>query len=172
MGQFVQSIDGISQACEYLDYPVVSGNVSFYNETQSKGIMPTPTIGGVGLIENLNNMMTKNFKDINNHIFVIGKTSGHVFQSEFYRVVMNIQDGPPPDVNLFNEKNNGLAVKELISRKLLASVHDISSGGIMVALAEMCISGKIGASIQKPKNNIKQHEYFFGEDQSRYLIEV
>ena len=172
MGQFVESIDGISQASQYLDFPVVSGNVSFYNETHNKAIMPTPTIGGVGLIEDLNNMMTKSFKEINNYIYVVGKTSGHVYQSEFYRVVMNIKNGPPPDVNLFNEKNNGLAIKELISKKLLTSVHDISSGGIMVALAEMCISGKIGANIQMPKSNINMHEYFFGEDQSRYLIEV
>jgi len=172
MGQFVESIDGISQACQYLDFPVVSGNVSFYNETHNKGIMPTPTIGGVGLIEDLNNMMTKSFKEINNYIYVVGKTSGHVYQSEFYRVVMNIKNGPPPDVNLFNEKNNGLAIKELILKKLLTSVHDISSGGIMVALAEMCISGKIGANIQMPKSNINMHEYLFGEDQSRYLIEV
>ena len=172
MGQFVESIDGISQACQYLDFPVVSGNVSFYNETHNKGIMPTPTIGGVGLIEDLNNMMTKSFKEINNYIYVVGKTSGHVYQSEFYRVVMNIKNGPPPDVNLFNEKNNGLAIKELILKKLLTSVHDISSGGIMVALAEMCISGKIGANIQMPKSNINMHKYFFGEDQSRYLIEV
>jgi len=172
MGQFVESIDGISQACTYLDFPVVSGNVSFYNETQNKAISPTPTIGGVGLIKNLNDMMTKDIKEAGSYILVIGKTSGHLDQSEFLREVVGIIDGPPPEVNLFNEKNNGLSVQTLISKKLLNSVHDISSGGILVALTEMCISGKIGAKIKIPKDNIGPHEYLFGEDQSRYLIEV
>jgi len=172
MGQFVESIDGISQACTYLDFPVVSGNVSFYNETQNKAISPTPTIGGVGLIRDLNNMMTKNFKEIGSHIYVIGKTLGHLYQSEFFREVVGFKDGPPPEVNLFNEKNNGLLVQMLISKKLVNSAHDVSSGGILVTLSEMCISGKIGAQIKIPRNDIGLHEYFFGEDQSRYLIEI
>ncbi len=172
MGQFVESIDGISQACKYLDFPVVSGNVSFYNQTQNKAISPTPTIGGVGLIKNLDCMITKSIKEIDSHIFVIGKTSGHLCQSEFFREVLGLNDGPPPEVNLFNEKNNGLIVQNLISKKLLNSVHDISSGGIIVALAEMCISGDIGTKLKIPKNTINNHEYLFGEDQSRYLIEV
>ena len=172
MGQFVESIDGISQACSYLDFPVVSGNVSFYNETQNKAISPTPIIGGIGLIKNLDNMMSKNFKEVGSYILVIGKTLGHLYQSEFFREVVGIKDGHPPEVNLFNEKNNGLLVQTLISKKLLSSVHDISSGGIIVALSEMCISGKIGAKIKIPKNSVGSHEYLFGEDQSRYLIEV
>ena len=172
MGQFVECIDGISQACTYLDFPVVSGNVSFYNETQNKAISPTPTIGGVGLIRNLKNMMTKNLKEIGSHILVVGKTLGHLYQSEFFREVVGILYGPPPEVNLFNEKNNGNVVQELILKKLLNSVHDISSGGILVALSEMCMSGKIGAKIKIPKTNIEPQEYLFGEDQSRYLIEV
>ena len=172
MGQFVECVDGISQACKYLNFPVVSGNVSFYNETQKKSIMPTPTIGGVGLIENLNNMMTMNFKKVDSYIFVIGKTLGHVYQSEFYRLVLGIENGPAPHINLFNEKNNGISIQDLILKKLLISVHDISSGGMLLSLAEMCISGKIGAKIKQPKNGINKHEYFFGEDQSRYLLEV
>ena len=172
MGQFVETIDGISQACKYLDFPVVSGNVSFYNETQSKAISPTPTIGGVGLIKNLDYMTTINLKEIGSYILVVGKTLGHLYQSEFFREVLEIKDGPPPEVNLFNEKNNGLLIQTLISKKLVNSVHDISSGGILVALSEMCISGKIGANIKVPRNNISLHEYLFGEDQSRYLIEI
>ena len=172
MGHFVETIDGISQACSYLDFPVVSGNVSFYNETKRKSISPTPTIGGVGLIKNLNNMMTKNFKGIENYIFVVGKTSGHLTQSEFFREVLEYKDGPPPKINLFNEKNNGLSVQTLIDKKLVNSVHDISSGGILVALTEMCICGKIGAHIKIPRNNIGKHEYLFGEDQSRYMLEI
>jgi len=172
MGQFVESVKGISEACNYLDFPVVSGNVSFYNETQDKAISPTPTIGGVGLIKDLKNMMTKNIKKFNSNIFVIGKTSGHLCQSEFFREVLNLKSGPPPEVNLFNEKNNGLMIQSLISKKLLTSVHDVSSGGILLCLYEMCLSGKFGAKIKIPINNMNLHEYFFSEDQSRYLIEV
>ena len=172
MGQFVESIDGISQACTYLDFPVVSGNVSFYNETQNKAISPTPTIGAVGVIKNLDYMLTKNFKEVGSYILVVGKTLGHLHQSEFFREVVKINDGPPPEVNLFNEKNNGTFIQTLISKKLLNSVHDISSGGILVALSEMCIFGKIGAKIKIPQDSISPHEYLFAEDQSRYLIEV
>jgi len=172
MGQFVETIDGISQACTYLNFPVVSGNVSFYNETKNKAIAPTPTIGGVGLIKNLNNMMTKDFKEEGNNILIIGKTLGHLFQSEFFREVLNFKEGPPPEINLFNEKNNGLSILNLISKNLVKSVHDISSGGILVGLSEMCIEGNMGALINTPKNNRKLHEYLFGEDQSRYIIEV
>ena len=172
MGQFVETVDGISQACKYLDFPVVSGNVSFYNETKNKAIPPTPTIGGVGLIKNLDSMMNRSLKEIESHIFVIGKTLGHLFQSEFFREVLEFKDGPPPEINLFNEKNNGLLIKRLITEKLVNSVHDISSGGILVTLCEMCIAGKIGAKIKVPQNNLGIHKYLFGEDQSRYIIEV
>ena len=172
MGQFVETIDGISQACTYLDFPIVSGNVSFYNQTKNNSISPTPVIGGVGLIKNLGNVMTIGFKETGSYIFVIGKTKGHLYQSEFFREVLDFKEGPPPEINLFNEKNNGLLILELINKKLVSSVHDISAGGILLSLTEMCISGKIGAKIKIPKNNIGQHEYFFGEDQSRYLIEI
>ena len=172
MGQFVDTIDGISQACRYLNFPVVSGNVSFYNETQNRSISPTPTIGGVGLIKDLNTMMSKDFKEVESHILVIGKTTGHLNQSEFFREVLKINEGPPPEINLFNEKNNGLIIKKLISKKLLNSVHDISSGGILFSLVEMCISGNIGAKIKIQQNKISLHEYLFSEDQSRYLIEI
>ena len=172
MGQFVETIDGISQACEYLDFPVVSGNVSFYNETQNNAISPTPTIGGVGLIKNLDHIMTINIKEVGSSLFVIGKTLGHLYQSELFKEVLDIHSGPPPEVNLFNEKNNGLLIQNLIEKKLVNSVHDISSGGIIMTLSEMCISGKKGAKIKMPQNNINIHEYLFGEDQSRYIIEV
>ena len=116
--------------------------------------------------------MQKDFKEIGNNILIIGKTLGHLYQSEFFREVMNFKEGPPPEINLFNEKNNGLSVLNIISKKLVSSIHDISSGGILVALSEMCISNKIGAVIKVSKNNIKPHEYLFGEDQSRYILEV
>ena len=172
MGQFVETIDGITQACTYLNYPVISGNVSFYNETKNKAISPTPTIGGAGLIKNLNNIISKDFKRIGNHIFIIGKTVGHLYQSQFFREVFNFFDGPPPEINLFNEKNNGLIIQKLIHLKLLESVHDISLGGILTSLSEMCISGNIGAKIKIPQKTLNIHNYLFGEDQSRYIIEL
>jgi len=172
MGQFVETIDGITQACTYLDYPVVSGNVSFYNETKNKAISPTPTIGGAGLIKNLDNIMDKDFKKNGNYIFVIGKTLGHLHQSQFFREVLSFFDGPPPEINLFNEKNNGLIIQNLISQKLVESVHDIALGGILITLSEMCISGKMGAKIKIPQKSLGIHEYLFGEDQSRYLVEL
>jgi len=172
MGQFVETIDGISQACVYLDFPVVSGNVSFYNETNNSAISPTPTIGGVGLIKNLKNIMTQNLKNIGSSIMVIGKNTGHLYQSELFREVLNFNDGQPPAINLFNEKNNGLTILTLISKKLLNSVHDISSGGLILTLTEMCITGNMGAKIKIPTTNIGKIEYLFSEDQSRYLIEI
>ena len=103
---------------------------------------------------------------------MIGNTLGHLYQSEFFREVLGNNNGPPPEVNLFNEKNNGLAVQKIISKGLVNSVHDISSGGILISLAEMCISGNIGVKIKIPRNDISPNEYLFGEDQSRYLIEL
>jgi phosphoribosylformylglycinamidine synthase len=172
MGQFVETIDGISQACSYLDFPVVSGNVSFYNETNNQSIYPTPTIGGVGLIKNLKNMKTINFKEIGSNIIIIGKTLGHLYQSEFFKEVLNFTEGPPPSINLFNEKNNGLSVLDIISKNLVCSIHDISAGGLLVCLSEMCMSANIGAKIKIPRNNLDKYDYLFGEDQSRYIIEV
>ena len=172
MGQFIETIDGISQACSYLDFPVVSGNVSFYNETNDQSINPTPTIGGVGLIKNLKNMMNKNFKEIGSSILVVGKTLGHLYQSEFFIEVLNFTEGPPPSINLFNEKNNGLSILDIASKNLANSIHDISAGGMLVCLSEMCMSGKIGAKIKMQGNNLNKYNYLFGEDQSRYIIEV
>ena len=110
MGEFVECVQGISEACKYLDYPVVSGNVSFYNETKDIGIKPTPTIGGVGLIKDYIKMITMNFKEIDIIVLVIGKTEGHIDQSLLSRIILNENNGPPPEVNLFNEKNNGLTL--------------------------------------------------------------
>ena len=172
MGQFVECVQGISDACNYLDFPVVSGNVSFYNETNGRGIKPTPTIGGIGKINNIKKIMTCGFKKENSNIIKIGKTEGHVTQSIFYREILGIKDGPPPEINLFNEKNNGLTILELIKKELVMSVHDISKGGLIAAISKMCILGDIGAKIFLPKKLINLHNYVFGEDQSRYLIEV
>ena len=172
MGEFVECLEGIKEACEFLNYPIVSGNVSFYNETNSKSIYPTPVIGGVGVIENLKKVIDINTKKTGNLILIIGKTIGHLDQSAFLQENFSIFDGPPPEINLTNEKNNGLAVLKLINDNLVQSAHDISSGGILVSLAEMSMFSGLGLKIFKPKKLTNHIEYFFGEDQGRYLIEI
>ena len=172
MGEFVECVDGIKEACEFLNFPVVSGNVSFYNETNSKSIFPTPVIGGIGVIDNLSKIKDIRTKKVGNLIVIVGKTIGHIDQSAFLHENFSIYDGPPPEVNLVNEKNNGLAVLKLIKDNLVLTAHDVSSGGILVSLAEMSIASGLGLKIYKPKKLTNSFEYFFGEDQGRYLIEV
>ena len=172
MGQFVDSINGMREACETLNYPVISGNVSLYNETNGVAIYPTPTIGGVGILKNINNMMTLNFKNTENIIAVVGETSGHLSQSALIYDVMGNKEGPPPQINLKEEKKNGLFVSDLIKNKLVAAVHDVSHGGIIVTVAEMCMASNIGAKIKVSGSNIDKIKYLFSEDQARYLIEI
>ncbi len=172
MGEFVECVQGIGEACEYLKFPVVSGNVSFYNQTKEIGIKPTPSIGGVGLIKNYKQMITMDFKEINNLVLIIGKTEGHIDQSLFARNILNEKNGPPPEINLFNEKNNGETVLQLIKNNLIRSAHDVSIGGIITAVSKMCIKGNKGIEFNKPKYFMSETEYLFSEDQGRYVIEI
>ena len=172
MGEFVECVEGISEASKYLDFPVVSGNVSFYNETKDKGIKPTPTIGGVGLLKDYGNMITMDFKKNGNIVLVIGKTEGHLDQSIFAKDILNEKKGPPPSINLFNEKNLGETLLKLIEQKLILSCHDVSAGGILTAVSKMCIMGNKGLKINKFKELANKYEYFFGEDQARYIVEI
>ncbi|MDA9853854.1 phosphoribosylformylglycinamidine synthase subunit PurL [Candidatus Pelagibacter sp.] len=172
MGEFVECVQGIGEAAEYLKFPVVSGNVSFYNQTKEEGIKPTPSIGGVGLIKDYNKMITMDFKDVDNIVLVIGKTEGHIDQSLFARNILDEKNGPPPEINLFNEKNNGETLLKLIDTGNIKSAHDVSIGGIITAVSKMCIKGNKGIKLKKPKYLINEIEYFFAEDQGRYIIEV
>ena len=172
MGEFVESVEGIAEASKFLDFPIVSGNVSFYNETNDKGIKPTPTIGGVGLINDYKKMITMDFKNEGNLVLVLGKTEGHLDQSIFAKEILNEKKGPPPNINLFNEKNIGETILQLIDKNLIETCHDISIGGILVAISKMCIKGKKGIKINPLKGLINKFEYFFGEDQGRYIIEI
>ena len=172
MGEFVECVQGIGEACKYLEYPVVSGNVSFYNQTKEIGIKPTPAIGGVGLIKDYKKMITMNFKDTGNQVLVIGKTEGHIDQSLLARLILDEKNGPPPEVNLFNEKNNGETLLNLIEKNFIKSAHDVSLGGIITAISKMCIKGNKGIELKLPKFLINEIEYFFAEDQGRYIIEV
>ena len=172
MGEFVECVNGISEAAKYLNFPVVSGNVSFYNETKDKGIKPTPSIGGVGILNDYKNMLTMGLKKEGNLVLVIGKTEGHLDQSIFSRIVLLEKKGPPPEVNLFNEKNNGETILKLSNEKLLTSCHDISLGGIIIALSKMCIKGNKGVKLNSQIKLINKFNYFFAEDQGRYIIEI
>ena len=154
MGEFADCLEGIKKACEFLNYPVVSGNVSFYNGTNKKNIFPTPVIGGVGLIKKLSTPISHKFKNQNSIIILIGKTFGHLGQSCFLKENFSLIDGKPPEINLANEKNNGETVLKLINQNLINAAHDVSNGGLILALSEMSI------------------EFFFGEDQGRYILEV
>ncbi|WP_440916295.1 phosphoribosylformylglycinamidine synthase subunit PurL [Candidatus Pelagibacter sp.] len=172
MGEFVECVEGIGEASKYLNFPVVSGNVSFYNQTKEVGIKPTPSIGGVGLIKDYTKMISMDLKEVDNLVLIIGKTEGHIDQSLFARTILDEKNGPPPEVNLFNEKNNGESILNLIDKGYVKSAHDISLGGLLVAISKMCIKGNKGIKINKSKNLMNEIEYFFAEDQGRYLIEV
>ncbi len=172
MGEFVECVQGIGEASKYLNFPVVSGNVSFYNQTKDVGIKPTPSIGGVGLIKNYKKMITMDFKEVDNLVIIIGKTEGHIDQSLFARIILDEKNGPPPEINLFNEKNNGESLLNLIDKDYIKSAHDISLGGILTATSKMCIKGNKGIKFEKSKNLMNDFEYFFAEDQGRYIVEI
>ncbi len=172
MGEFTECLEGIKEACEFLNFPVVSGNVSFYNGTNKKNIYPTPVIGGVGLINKLSSPIDHRFKNEKNNIIVIGKTFGHLEQSCYLKENYSIEDGKPPEINLLNEKNNGESILNLIKKDLVLSVHDVSSGGIITALSEMSLGSNIGVKIETPKKLSNLDAYFFGEDQGRYILEI
>ena len=172
MGELVDAIRGISEACRALSFPVVSGNVSLYNETNGVAIPPTPAIGGVGLVADIKATATLGFKAEGEMILLAGAppTWGtHLGQSVWLRDIADREDGPPPPVDLAHEKRVGDFVRDLIRDKLVTAVHDLSDGGLAVALAEMAMASGIGATV----NQIADHaavEVFFGEDQGRYLL--
>ena len=170
MGQFVECIRGMGDACSKLNYPVVSGNVSLYNETNGIGIYPTPAIGGVGLIKDLSNVKTLSLKNEGNFLCVVGKSKNHLGNSKYMTIIQKKEDGGTPEINLDEELKNGHFVLELINEQLIESSHDVGEGGILIAIAEMCIAGNLGLTIDT--NPEFPHGFYFGEDQSRYLIEI
>ncbi len=165
MGQFVKAIEGISAACRALDFPVVSGNVSLYNETNGQGILPTPAIGGIGLLEDLTKMATLAFKSAGDEILLIGGHGTHLGQSIYLREVLGREEGAPPPVDLAVEKRNGDFVRNLINTSQVSAVHDVSDGGLGLAIIEMALAARLGASLQP-----LTHERLFGEDQARYVV--
>jgi phosphoribosylformylglycinamidine synthase subunit PurL len=172
MGEFVGVIEGMRQACLALDYPVVSGNVSLYNETSGSAILPTPVIGGVGLIADAGQAVDLALKQEGNALILIGETPGHLGSSLYLREIEGREDGPPPPVDLTAERRHGDFVRGEIAAGRVAACHDISDGGLLVAVAEMAMAGGWGVALDALPVSAPRHAWLFGEDQGRYLIET
>jgi phosphoribosylformylglycinamidine synthase len=170
MAQLVGAIRGIAEACKQLEFPVVSGNVSLYNETNGRAILPTPTIGGVGLIEDFTKVATLAFKAADEAILLIGETKGWLGQSLYLREICEREDGAPPPVDLAAERAAGDLVRAFIAEGIATAVHDVSDGGLLVAVAEMAMASGIGAELDRAP--IAAHPFWFGEDQGRYVVTV
>jgi len=166
MGQIVGCLQGMSQACLALDYPIISGNASLYNETNGKGILPTPAIGGVGILKDVKTCTGNAFAAVDEDIFLIGETKGHLGQSIYLREICGKEEGPAPHVDLALEKKNGDFVRAEIQSGNISACHDLSDGGLLVALAEMTYRHGIGANITATGDV----GYWFGEDQARYIV--
>ena len=170
MGTFVGCIRGIGDACRALHVPVVSGNVSLYNETNGQGILPTPTIGAVGLVEDVTARASVGFKRDGDALILIGTTQGWLGQSIYLRDLCGREDGAPPPVDLAAEKRNGDFVRQLVRSRQVDTVHDCADGGLALAVAEMAIAGGIGATIAAAPDELPLHAFLFGEDQARYVL--
>jgi phosphoribosylformylglycinamidine synthase subunit PurL len=169
MGQFVGCVRGIGEACRALEFPVVSGNVSLYNETNGRAILPTPTIGGVGLLDDFSKSMTMAFKSEGEAILIVGETRGWLGQSVYLRDICGREDGAPPPIDLAAERRHGDLVRALIGDGLITAAHDVSDGGILVAVAEMAMASGIGAVLEAA-SALPAHAFWFGEDQARYVV--
>ena len=172
MGQFVGAIEGIREACTVLDYPVISGNVSLYNETNGTGIHPTPAIGGVGLLKDSSKMITIAPKNEGDVIMLIGECTGHLGCSLYLSIIEGREEGAPPPVDLTLERKNGDFVRTQIQKRIITACHDVSDGGLFVTLSEMAMASGHGMEITINNGDIPIHAYGFGEDQARYVISV
>jgi phosphoribosylformylglycinamidine synthase II len=169
MGQFVGCVRGIGEAARALDFPIVSGNVSLYNETNGRAILPTPTIGGVGVLDDFTHSVTIAFKAEGESILLVGDTRGWLGQSLYLREICGREEGAPPPVDLAAERRHGEFVRALIGDGLVTAAHDASDGGLLVALAEMAMASHIGAVLEAA-DGVAPHAFWFGEDQGRYLL--
>ncbi len=172
MGQLVQAVKGIGEACRALDFPIVSGNVSLYNETNGVAILPTPTIAGVGLLGDWKKMARIGSASDGDKVIMIGSDGSHLGSSIYLRDILGSTDGPPPEVDLFAERRNGNFVRSVIRNGQATACHDISSGGLALALAEMAMSSGKGLKISLSEGRGETHGLLFGEDQARYVLTV
>ncbi len=171
MGQFAAAVRGMAAACRALDFPVVSGNVSLYNETDGRAILPTPAIGGVGVLEDAAQAVGLALAP-GLDLVLIGATSGHLGQSLWLREIARREEGAPPPVDLADERRNGDFVRRAILAGRVRACHDVSDGGLLIAVAEMAIAGGVGASLLAAPDSIPAHAFWFGEDQGRYVLAV
>jgi phosphoribosylformylglycinamidine synthase len=174
MGVIVKAIEGMAEACRVLDFPVVSGNVSLYNETDGVGIPPTPVVGGIGLIADVSKIATLKGAQAGDLLVLLGDTDGHLGASAFARVILGLDGaaaGSPPPVDLEVEKRNAGLVRRLINEGRVHAVHDVSDGGIACAATEMAIAANVGFAIALP-DDADVREFAFGETQGRYLLAV
>ena len=177
MGQFVECIEGMREACLALDVPVVSGNVSFYNETNGAAIQPTPAVGAVGVMDDVASMTTIALKGDGNALVLVGDCRGHLGASLYLREIAGRTDGAPPPVDLEAERRNGDFVRRQISAGRVVSCHDVSDGGLLVAVAEMALAsvtptGNMLGALLHLEDDLPPHALAFGEDQGRYVLEI
>jgi phosphoribosylformylglycinamidine synthase len=172
MGQFAGSVQGMAEACSVLKFPVVSGNVSLYNETNGVAIPPTPAIGAVGLVPDLRRTAGIALQTEGNLLVMIGREAGHLGQSLYQLHATGKNGGAPPPVDLADEIKAGNLVRALIRERKVGAVHDVSDGGLLVAIAEMALAGGIGVQLYPYEGKLPAHAAWYGEDQGRYVLEV
>jgi phosphoribosylformylglycinamidine synthase subunit PurL len=168
MGEFVGAVKGMAEACTALAFPVVSGNVSLYNETNGVAIPPTPAIGGIGLIPDIAKMATLALKQDGDVLILIGPEGSHLGQSLYQEIAAGRYEGAPPPVDLETERRTGDFVRGLIRAGRVSAVHDVSDGGLLVAIAEMALAGGRGVDLDRAPDGRPAHAVWFGEDQGRY----
>jgi phosphoribosylformylglycinamidine synthase len=170
--QFVQAIKGMGEACRKFDTPVTGGNVSFYNQNPDGPVYPTPTIGMVGLLDNVNDKMTMNFKEAGDCIYLVGKSTGDINSSEYLQKIKGVEFSPAPEFDLDTEYTMQQKLAELIKNKLIVSAHDVSEGGLFITLIESCFTNNLGFDVVASNANIRKDGYWFGEAQSRVVVSV
>jgi phosphoribosylformylglycinamidine synthase len=170
MGEFVGAVKGMAEACTALAFPVVSGNVSLYNETNGIAIPPTPAIGGVGLMPDIATMATIGLKADGDVLILLGREAGHLGQSLYQELATGTTMGAPPPVDLAAERQVGNFVRGLIRGERVTAVHDVSDGGLLVAIAEMALGGSRGVVLEPAPEALPAHAVWFGEDQGRYVV--
>jgi phosphoribosylformylglycinamidine synthase subunit PurL len=170
MGEFASAVEGMAEACTALSFPVVSGNVSLYNETNGVAIPPTPAIGGIGLIPDIATMASIALKREGDLLMLLGAEAGHLGQSLYLQIISGESRGAPPPVDLDAERRAGDLVRGLIRSGAVSAVHDVADGGLLVAIAEMALAGGIGATLDVVPGPLPAHALWFGEDQARYVL--
>ncbi|MGC2410634.1 MAG: phosphoribosylformylglycinamidine synthase subunit PurL [Methyloceanibacter sp.] len=169
MGEFVEAIEGMAEACKALSFPVVSGNVSLYNETNGVAIPPTPAVGGIGLIPDIDRMARLGLTHEGDSLILFGTEAGHLGQSLYMQILLDRAEGSPPPVDLAAERRAGDFVRGLIRRGRVSTVHDVSDGGLLVTVAEMALAGGLGVELDMAPEGLPPHAVWFGEDQGRYV---